>query len=242
MTPPVRKTLRTGAWLLAALLFMMPATETFAQDRRESPPPRERDDRQRHNRPEGGDGPQHMGPFGMERPGPWGRDPEQVREDAEAALEIMREMEPEIAARLERMIEQNPERMLMMLNDRFPRLRAMLDLRKLNPEMFDLRIRDFRYTAQSRKLAWKIRQLEREDAQPLEIEQAEADLRDLVIDHFEVRQQIREKELEQLEAELERLTSEVETLRNEIQDRSTDQSTVIDSRVDELLERDRVEF
>ncbi|WP_428388330.1 hypothetical protein [Mucisphaera sp.] len=230
-------TRRLGLATLCLSLIALPATPALAQPG-EGPPPREHRDGQgrgmageREERP-------RFGRFGDRG----GMSEEEARENLDAAIDMVREIDPELVPRLELFAERDPMRAMRLMSERFPRLRPMLELREQDPEMFSLRIRDHRLNVTTRRIAFRIRQAEQTEQGQDVIDGLEADLRDHVIEHFEVRQLIRERELAALEAEIQRLNEELDALRVEIDERAQDQTEIIDQRVDELLERDRVSF
>ncbi|QDU72523.1 hypothetical protein [Mucisphaera calidilacus] len=230
---------------LIALLVIATTAPLLAQP---DEGPQRRDDRPMHNQREGrGEGrgmPRFLAPPPRDdRGGPWERmSAEEAREFIDAAMEIVGELDPDAVQRMRYMAERNPHMLLEIMRRRFPRLEALMELRETNPELFQLRIQDFKLNARTMMQAKRIRELEENLADPAEIERQETDLREAIAEHFEVRQKIREIELKDLETEIERLTRQVTRLREEIDSRTTDPEGIIDGRLNDLLDRDQTNF
>jgi hypothetical protein len=151
---------------------------------------------------------------------------QQVRE----ALEVLRRIDPEKAEKLEQHVAENPERVGRALRDNFPNLGRFLAMRRYDPEAFDLRIEDLRFSREADRSARRLRQAEADGDDVLAAAERQV-LEQIVADHFDVRQQIREHELMKLE-------QRIEQLRQQLQDRADDRNDLIQQRIKELVGED----
>ncbi len=94
---------------------------------------------------------------GMRGDGPQGElTPQQIEE----TIEVMRDMTPWLADKLEEARKDNPQRVEAVIRRFFPRYREFMDLKRHDPDLYELRIKEIRLDMESRKLAWRIRQAE----------------------------------------------------------------------------------
>jgi DNA repair exonuclease SbcCD ATPase subunit len=239
--------------VMAAVLLTLGASLSYAQDRpdrerREGDRPaaeareqwRDRDP-QRHNHPEGKEmrhhppGAEREQPMADERRGPWRRPagPPHVEPldeaQTEALLDFLREYNPQMAERFTDAMKHNPERVRRALAMVYPRYRELMELREENPELYELRREDLLLARESRELVRELQQVRRADGEA-EAERIRERLRDVVTRHFEVRQALRERELEQLERRL-------EALRDELEQRREERDELIEQRLEELTGR-----
>ena len=148
-------------------------------------------------------------------------------EQIDAAVEIVRRMHPKWAEEIDRAMDEHPERVRQMIS-RNPRLRYMLELRERNPELFELRIEDARLSREQHELSRDLRAA-REEGDEAEADQLHGRLVEVVTEHFDIRQRIREIELKQLEARL-------DELRHELEERTEQRDKLIDERVAQIVE------
>lgn len=206
-----RAILQTIATLLAALLLVSPA---LAQGDRKPGPPRDPD---RHDGPpmrhRAGDGP-----------------PDRPLSDQEISerLDLLREIDPDLADRMGRWREKSPERVSDMLRSHW-RLSHMIELKSRDPQLYELRIKDLRLNKEAIELADRVRK-HRADNNADEAKKAEQELLAKVRAHFEVRQQVRQRELEALEKKL-------DEMRQRLVERQQAQDRLIEERVEVLLGR-----
>lgn len=242
-----RKSLHFYVWIpLIAVLAV--GTILWAQPENDGPPRPHNGQEERGERGfsegRGGGPPRFMFPPKKDdRGGPWDRmTAEEARGVVDAAMEILEEIDPDAAQRVRFMAERNPHMVMEMLRRRFPRLEPILALREQNPDLFHLRMRDYKLNTRSFLLAREIRDAEGSMGDPEKLTDLEDQLRASVEEHFEVRQKIREFELASMEDEIERLTQEVTRLREEIEQRSVDPQGLIEQRIDTLLQRNQNAF
>jgi len=148
-------------------------------------------------------------------------------QEAEQALRVIGRLKPELGEELTRLREDEPRRFARELEGRFPRVRWLLRLKRFDPEMFELRMRDMELYRSSRDLAERVRAA-REAGRSEAEAAAREKLDDVVARHFEVRQQIREAEL----ARLERRLAE---LREQIADRARNRQRLIAEHTESLI-------
>jgi len=151
-------------------------------------------------------------------------------QEADEALAIIDQLQPDAAQRLRALRAEDPPRFSRELRFRFPYLGYLARLKRSDPQMFELRIADMKLAGRSMRLARAWREAdeagEAEKAQTLRTELEEA-----VAEHFELRQKIRAAELEKLEQRL-------EAMREELEQRKQQRERIIDDHVEGLL-RDR---
>lgn len=164
--------------------------------------------------PEDRPGPRHDGPSPHhaadrgDRVGPRDRDHHDRphrdklrREEVEAAIEIIERFDPDTAAKLQERYQEDPRKAGRALVERFPRIRMFLRLREFDPAMFELRVDQIRLARLTMSVAGEYqRAWEQDDTEA--IATAEARLRDLLAERFELSQRIREREIAGLEDQL----------------------------------------
>ena len=150
------------------------------------------------------------GPAGHGRPSE--AEMAQFRQDLEQRLEILREINPDIAERIERHLERrgdmHPERIRSMLRERFQRIERLIELKQEDPVAYELAITDMKLERQSQEVADQIRLADGD------LEAQRERLRALIREHFDVRQRKYEQELGRLEKRIAELRGQLETRRN----------------------------
>jgi hypothetical protein len=148
-------------------------------------------------------------------------------EEVAAMLDVLREMEPGLARDIDKWRQENPERVAELINRRFPRLRHMVELRRQDRELYDLRISDIHLSQKSLELvrAYRAASLAK-DAKAADIRQS---LHDTVTEQFEVRQRIRQRELQRLE-------QRIAQLRKELEDRAKARDRILNDELKKMLE------
>ncbi len=202
---------------LIILLIASVGVLTFAQgpgpdDRTGGPPPqgeRDRDDM----------GPRRDDWRGPDKP----MDAQQLLE----AMEVLKKIDPEKAEKLQQALDKNPDRVGQVINENFPHLGRFMSWRKYDPEGFDLRVEDMALSRQTHECAKRLREaLDKGDDEIAAIE--EVQLRELVTEHFDIRQQIREHDLVKLKEKIAELLEQLE-------DRLNKRESIIDERIEELI-------
>jgi hypothetical protein len=170
-------------------------------------------------------GPIFLDDEGDDRPGRHGRLPLTAGE-IDQARRIVARLYPDLSPRLDELAEDDPARLRKTLERRFPRVRFLVNLQRQDPAMFELRMADIDLGRATQALALQMR-----DAREREDKSTHRDLHDrledLVAEHFDVRQQIRQREIDLLKQKL-------ESLEERLDDRDDDRRDLIEQRVEEL--------
>jgi hypothetical protein len=114
----------------------------------------------------------------------------------------------------------------------WPRLRRLVELREQDPAMYRLRVADQRHKVETLRLVRQLRHAQREGENPQRIRALQTRLRQQANEHFEIRQRMRQRELEQL-------AERIEQLRTELQQRQANRRELIGRYLDALLDHDR---
>lgn len=168
-------------------------------------------------------------PLGGERRhrGPHERRPMDEAE-LDKALALLERVKPELAERLSSLRAEEPREASRVIRERFPRLRHLLRLKEIDPPMYELRVEEVRLSYQSRDLVKE--HTEARDAGDAELAAAVRDELSMVLEeHFEVRQQIRRRELELLERR-------IAALRERIEARAAERETVIEAQIEKMID------
>ncbi len=110
----------------------------------------------------------------------------------EEAVTLVIEIDPTMAPRIERLRSERPEMLPQVLQRRFPRLRHLLKLKKMRPEIYAMRIHDIRLEKRSREQVRALAALPEGDPG---VDAARVALRATLDRHFQVRQDVRRLEL-----------------------------------------------
>jgi hypothetical protein len=205
---------------LAALLILSAGLSAVGQqvDRPDAPPPKYADSPARMDKPD--------------RPGRDYRPPmdiDQLRE----AIKVLRQIDPEKALKLEQHLDKNPERVGRALHENFPHLRRFLEMRRYDPDGFELRIKDLALSRQSQQSVRRLHEAEKSGDDALAAAELAA-LEGIVADHFDIRQQIREHELAKLERQ-------IQVLREQLTQRAEDRDALIVQRIEEFVAREKTD-
>jgi hypothetical protein len=147
------------------------------------------------------------------------------------AMDVLRRVDPEKAAQVQARLEQDPDGVSRELRKQFPRIERFLGLKKWDPGMFDLRVEDLRLHHRSNQVAKALQ--EARDRDDHAAERAHADeLERVVTEHFDVRQRIREREIEHLE-------KRIAQLREQLEQRDDEKSELIERRTQELASQQK---
>ncbi|MCC6580819.1 MAG: hypothetical protein IT440_10290 [Phycisphaeraceae bacterium] len=155
------------------------------------------------------------------RRGPMGNEPLSP-DEREQALRLLEDVNPELGDKIKLWRDINPERVDQVLAGIQPRLRPLMALQQSDPQLYDLKVQDLRLETQTRRLASSVRHASAENAPALRQQ-----LKTVVTQHFDLRQQIRQRELENLRRRIDDLQKQIETRRDA-------RDELIDNRVTEL--------
>ncbi|MEM7627052.1 MAG: hypothetical protein AAF333_15760 [Planctomycetota bacterium] len=161
---------------------------------------------------------------GGERPG---RRQPMTADEIESARRIIAQLYPELAERMDTLYEENPEKLRRTIETRFPRVRFLVKLKERDPAMFDLRLSDIRLGRETLALARQVKKAHVDDDKD-KYKMLYAELEAKLAEHFDVKQQVRQ-------AELDFFRQRVEQLEDELEDRDDDRDDLIEQRLNELV-------
>lgn len=130
-------------------------------------------------------------------------------EERQSLIEIIRMIHPEKAEQLEKIAVDHGDRVNAALRRFWSQGRPLLELKKNDQEMFELKVNDMRLNREAGELARQFRQAHRRNDEQ-ESQDLHAQITDKLGEQFEVRQKIRERELDHLEKRLDGMRALVE--------------------------------
>ncbi len=149
------------------------------------------------------------------------------RERARQLLDVLSDINPDLHSKLTEALGDNPERARMVLGRMNDRLGWLVKMKTNDPNHYQLRARDMRYTVDAMKLAMRIRHA-RHEGEDERIDKLTRELRSMVDQHFELRQELRERELHQLE-------QRIDHLREELAEHRRRKAELVDEHIHRLL-------
>jgi len=158
------------------------------------------------------------------RPGP---DKPLTTEQIQDLQAILKEQDPRIAARLEEVLKSHPERVQELLANHWPRVARLVELKHRDGKLFALTMGEIRLNRAKMELVEKFHKLDGNVA-PTQVDELKAQLKQIVSQQFDLRQQIRRREIENLEHRL-------AELRKGIEDREHKRTQILDEHVNDLL-------
>ncbi len=167
-----------------------------------------------------------------DKPEPAGN-PEVARltpEQIDAALEVLREQNPELSDRIDEARKDNPERVNQMLTQAWPKLKSLIDLYKKDQELFKHTVADIRLTRECDERALKVTG----EADAHKQEQLRKQLQDKLSERFDTRQKIRERELALFIANYER---RAKRFRDDINDRQKKKNELVEDELRKLIKQ-----
>jgi chromosome segregation ATPase len=157
-----------------------------------------------------------------------------TEERIEEYKQILLDVRPDLAERLEKLDVDRPEAFRRFLRTA-PWLFRLRHVKQIDEPRYALMVEDLKLAHRSRETAQAYRAA-REGNDKAKADELQAELRELVAQHFDVRQQLRERELAYLEQRL-------QELREQLKDREAKKQQLIDQRLKELAtRRDRPEW
>ncbi len=136
---------------------------------------------------------------------------------------MLRDVAPEMAEELDRLLRDNPDEARRRIRDALPRMRRLGELRKDDPEAFERIVSEKRTEFRVQRMARQARRAKGEAR-----ERATDELREHLNELFEARMRGRDTRIEQLERELDKLRSDQDR-------RRTRREELIERRLQELL-------
>ena len=150
-----------------------------------------------------------------------------TEDEARQAFPIIELLQPDLADELRELGERDPRHLREVIQRRFPGVRYLIDLKERDPEMYRLRIRDIQLNRETRDLARAVQAAQAADRED-EADDLIETLEERVTEHFDVRQALRERELDVLRERIERMQEELE-------DRADERDDLIEERVEGLV-------
>ena len=148
-------------------------------------------------------------------------------QEVQAAREIVAQLYPELTERMDTIYEKDPEELRRILQRRFPRIRFLVHLKDKNPALYELRIQDIRLGRESSALAKQVKQAHLDDDKA-RYKTLYKELEDKLTQHFDVKQRLRQQEIEALR-------QRVEQLEDQLEQQDDDRKDIIEQRLGELV-------
>ena len=147
-------------------------------------------------------------------------------EEFERAMQVLKDINPEAAERLEQLWERSPQRAQGMLHRFGPRIYELLRLKESDPELYKWSVKDMKIGLACDKLARQYREATKAGDKD-RIKEIRTQIADQVEEHFEVRQKMGEVKLERLERRL-------AEARKRLEKRAATRDDLIEKRIGEL--------
>ena len=135
---------------------------------------------------------------------------------------ILKEVNPQLIEKIKTWQEVNPERSSRMLARMYGRMQDMIELKSADPVMYELKVLDIKLDARSRAMAMAYRRTPTEDGK--------IELLGVLSKHFEVRQKVREHELQ-------RLKSKIGQLESQLEERAHNREKLINKQLDDITRK-----
>ncbi len=159
------------------------------------------------------------------RPGPGG--PGMGEEHLDALIAVLKDADPDFAAKVEQARRNNQREVRELLAPQAQRLFMMAQLKKSDPEIYALKIEDFKLVRKAEALAQDIKKTEKDG----KFDEAKVkELKELLNKQFDLRQQIQEKDLERLE-------KKVQELKERIDRRKANKEQMLTERLKEMTDK-----
>lgn len=172
--------------------------------------------------------PDEMPPF-RQRVGQYydGEVPELTDELLSEVMEVIKDFDEALHARLSTAMQANPDVVRGRIRSDLRRWMGAVELKRSDPELYELNIKDRHFAHETSRLAGEFAAARRQ-SDTAKMESIRGQLQELVGEHFDVRQKLRERDLAQLEQRL-------EFLRTQVQQRRERREEIIAAHLEELL-------
>lgn len=147
-------------------------------------------------------------------------------EDMPDALAVLHDYRPELVKRFQDWAERHPENARRTLSRSVPMMTRLVRMRRDDPAGYRLAIEDLRAYRFTSVLSKQLKQAQEENDQK-RVEELSIKLRTVLTRHFEVRQQIREREIQKLQ-------DRVDQLRESMDNRVEKREQILNSRFEQL--------
>jgi hypothetical protein len=142
-------------------------------------------------------------------------------------MDFFKLTQPELYEQAKTLQNTDPERFEKLVRPAVNTVNRLEELRKRSPKLFELTMKDFEFNYKSLRLA---RQLKRADLAGPDREKLSAELTSIVSSQFDIRQQIRQQEIEDLKNQLKDLDAKLQGNENV-------KETLIKKRVEDLIDK-----
>lgn len=146
--------------------------------------------------------------------------------DLPEAMAVLRDYRPELVERFEEWASRHPQQAARMLSRTVPMISRLMRMRQDDPKGYELAIRDLRYFRATTIISRELRQARLDDDQARVAELSQK-LQAILSQHFDVRQQIRERDIQKLQQRLEQL-------RKQLDQRKNARARILEKRFDQL--------
>ena len=165
---------------------------------------------------------------GPEGPEPAARTAEQRKQDdINRVMDFFKITQPDVYNQAKVLHGTDPARFDRLIMGALPTVNKLEGIRRRSQELFDLSMQDLQLGYQSLKIAQR---LKRTDLSPVDRANLTEQLRAVVAAEFEVQQQIRQWEINDLQ-------EKVQDLDGQVKDREMDAEAIIQKRMEDLVER-----
>ena len=158
------------------------------------------------DRPEGDEMPPFRQRVGQYFDGPV---PELTDDLLGEVMVVIKDFDEALYTRLSAAMESNPQIVRNRIQSDLRRWMAAVELKRSDPELYELNVKDRQYSHETSRLVGEYATALRQ-GDTAKMESIKTDLQQLVGEHFDVRQKLRERDLAQLEQRLEFLRKQVQ--------------------------------
>lgn len=152
------------------------------------------------------------------------------QQDLPTALEVLNDFSPSLARKLGDWLKEHPDNARIELSRRVPWIVRLTQQRRTDPEGYKLAIADLRNYAMTDRLVKLLHQaMNGKDKDQARIDELTLKLKAVLADHFDLRQQIREREIQKLQ-------NRVTQLRQQIDQQTQTRQQTLDARFKQLTQ------
>jgi hypothetical protein len=167
-------------------------------------------------------------PAAQPRPAPATQTADSRRaDDIARVMEFFRVTQPDVYEQAKILRTTDPKKFDTLIGGAIMTVYRLEAMKRKNPKLFDLSMRDFQLGYETLR---KSRELKRNDLAEGDRRQIRTQLAAIVTEQYDVQQQIRQTELEDLRQKLKDLDAQ-------LRDRQKDKDNIIHKRIDDLIDR-----
>lgn len=153
-------------------------------------------------------------------------------EEIARVMDFLKTTQPDLYEQALTFQEKDPARFNKVIGDASGTVRRLEELKRRNPKLFDLEIKNNTLSYRSMRLA---RELNRADISPETKEKTRGELRKVLLEQFGVMQQIRQLQIDEAAQRL-------KDLEKELKDRETKKDALIEDRIKQLISRPKPDW